>query len=921
MTGIRDCHDYTGSWLNNLTFNVTNNMTVFYSTVPADGRYKSPRSGKYPASHSKNLSRNNNGSSEHISKNSGSSRPSRSVGNQPRVAFDIPEFLQEKQVDKNKGQSPVVQRRLGDPDPVILQQGSTSPKRGLLIPQSELEVPDFLCNSHPNGRVSFSSNDSDVKAIKVSQNRPSGIHRSKPVVTRTPGNLRTTYATKGLNTSQEQMNIESDSKRHENAAQGSSSNATWRTSSPPKARGTFVIGNDSLTSQSMQSLHSRSTTKLNESNHRHDVKPDIAPDLVDDFGTFTLQRKYKKRQVNKTNLSPEEKFAPGVTGKYAVKQHVATTKLSPKENFAPGINGKYAVKQEIAKSKLSPEERLAPGVTRNTEFTIKPQFAARNRRNGEESNREVQLENGNQWSLTDTDSMQSASSLSFTDFTSPSSSAHRNFPLNQMENHLQPENATRVNGSIHQHQGYESPDSALGYYADSSFANQDSSIDEGKKISRKNSLQAHLRHRVQEYERMKQENPRQNLHVRYDSDSTTISDQSLFGEGMSSVTRFSASSIGHINNIQDYLLLKIFSYLSSLELCKVSGVCRRWQSLAWDPILWNIIEITHYEESDINRILRNLLATLAMSTQGYCLMVHCVKLNGSELVSDKGLGYIARYCIDLEELEISGCCCVTSKGLQDVLLNCHNLYHLNLSGCTCVNSICVPNTNGYSMGDHGSFLKLRHLDLSDCVAFDDFGLRTIGLSCGLLESLYLRRCSRITDVGMKHVASHCHHLKELSTSDCFKIRDFSLKEIARNIPGLKYLSVAKCSVSDTGIKYLGRHCVRLKYLNVRGCEAITDVGIAFVVQNCLKLRSLDIGKCDITDSVMNTIGIHCPQLKKLSIRGCDKVSDNGIKSIAAQCCHLQYFNVQECNVSFESFTFIRQHCRNCIIEHTCPAFF
>lgn len=329
----------------------------------------------------------------------------------------------------------------------------------------------------------------------------------------------------------------------------------------------------------------------------------------------------------------------------------------------------------------------------------------------------------------------------------------------------------------------------------------------------------------------------------------------------------------------------------------------------------------NYKESDINRIIRNVLGILAQSTQGYCLTVHEVKLTGCELVSDKALGSIAKYCIDLEKLDLDGCCCVTSRGLQDLLLNCHNLTHLNLSGCTCVNSISMPNANGFSLENNGAFLKLRHLDLSDCVAFDDFGLRTLGLICGLLETLYLRRCSRVTDVGIKHIASHCHHLKELSTSDCFKVRDFSLKEIGKNAPGLKYLSVAKCPVSDTGIKYIGRHCVRLKYLNIRGCEAITDNGVAYVVQNCLKLRSIDIGKCDVTDSILHTIGIHCPQLKKLSIRGCTKLSDEGIKSIATQCCNLQYLNVQECNLSYETFAYIRQHCRNSIIEHTCPAFF
>ena len=153
------------------------------------------------------------------------------------------------------------------------------------------------------------------------------------------------------------------------------------------------------------------------------------------------------------------------------------------------------------------------------------------------------------------------------------------------------------------------------------------------------------------------------------------------------------------------------------------------------------------------------------------------------------------------------------------------------------------------------------------------------------------------------------------------MRDFSLKEVAKNCPSLKYLSVAKCPITDTAMKYIGKHCVKLKYLNIRGCEAVSDIGMTHIVQNCLKLRSLDAGKCDITDNGLQMIGIHCPQLKKLSIRGCDRITNTGVRTIAAQCCSVQYLNLQECNLSYETFMYIREHCKNCVIEHTCPAFF
>ena len=535
--------------------------------------------------------------------------------------------------------------------------------------------------------------------------------------------------------------------------------------------------------------------------------------------------------------------------------------------------------------------------------------------------------------LSDSDSMKSTSSHSFTDPLPPGVLKNKFSPSvrdhTQLLKDLNLRDRAPNNGyysaSRDSLSGPEEMEPSLPHrYSDwdTSMGYVDSSIEEGNKkvtCKRKNSLQAQLRSRIRHMEISNQDYQR----PRYDSDSTTVSDPSVFDDTpLFTVARRAGARMQSLNDLPDDILLRIFSFLSNMELCNASGVCQKWQELCWDPLLWESIEILNYQDSDINKVLRNLLTKLARSTDGrYCLMVRSLKLNGCELLADKGLGFVARYCIDLEELQISNCCCVTGKGLQDILRNCQSLRFLDASGVSCITSIGAPTTNGFAGNDYGSFLQLRHLDISDCVAFDDLGLRHVALSCGLLENLYLRRCNRVSDVGVKHVASRCPHLREVSLSDCLKVRDFSLRELAKNAANLKYLSVAKCPITDSGIKQIGKHCARLKYLNLRGCEGVTDISISHVAQNCLKLRSFDAGKCNITDSGLHTIGVHCPQLRKLSIKGCDQVSDAGVQSIAAQCCSLQYLNVQECNLGYETFVFIREHCKNCIIEHTCPAFF
>ena len=129
------------------------------------------------------------------------------------------------------------------------------------------------------------------------------------------------------------------------------------------------------------------------------------------------------------------------------------------------------------------------------------------------------------------------------------------------------------------------------------------------------------------------------------------------------------------------------------------------------------------------------------------------------------------------------------------------------------------------------------------------------------------------------VSAYCFVLRELSISDCDQISDVSLLELARLGPKLRYLSAAKCHrITDRGVSAVAKHCYKLRYLNVRGCEAVSDRSLETLARNCNKLRSLDIGKCDVTDSGLIQIAEKIPSLRKLSVRGCEMISDVGVEA-------------------------------------------
>lgn len=393
------------------------------------------------------------------------------------------------------------------------------------------------------------------------------------------------------------------------------------------------------------------------------------------------------------------------------------------------------------------------------------------------------------------------------------------------------------------------------------------------------------------------------------------------------------------DRLPDDLLLRVLGFLASDELCCCARVCRRWYFLAWEPQLWTSVVLAS-ERLPVDHGLRTLFRLLSRDTPGVCSAVERVCLSGCVRLSDGGLTAVARRCPQLRTLEVRGCTQVTDVGVSEVVSRCLNLDRLDLTGCFQVTSVrfrpAVP-AGGVALsecpgrGESDSSLSgrgvprqlyLQYVDLTDCQALEDAGVKALARGCPQLTHLFLRRCLRITDTAVKSVASYCVMLRELSISDCLQVTDFGLYELAKLGPHLRYLSVAKCErVSDAGLKQVCRHCYRLRYLNARGCEAVSDATLEVLARSCPRLRALDVGKCEVGDRGLACLARHCPNLRKLSLKSCDLVTDRGLQALAYFCRGLQQLSLQDCSmVTLDGYRTVRKLCRRCIIEHTNPGF-
>uniref|UniRef100_A0A182P5S2 F-box domain-containing protein n=1 Tax=Anopheles epiroticus TaxID=199890 RepID=A0A182P5S2_9DIPT len=370
------------------------------------------------------------------------------------------------------------------------------------------------------------------------------------------------------------------------------------------------------------------------------------------------------------------------------------------------------------------------------------------------------------------------------------------------------------------------------------------------------------------------------------------------------------------DRIPDELMVHIFEWLDSSELCNIARVCRRFESVIWNPALWKIIKIKG-EENSGDRAIKTILRRLCGQTRnGACPGVERVLLADGCRLTDRGLQLLSRRCPEITHLQIQNSVTITNQALSDLVTKCTNLQHLDITGCAQIT--CININPGLEPPRR---LLLQYLDLTDCASICDAGIKVIARNCPLLVYLYLRRCMQVTDAGLKFIPNFCIALRELSVSDCTSVTDFGLYELAKLGATLRYLSVAKCDqVSDAGLKVIARRCYKLRYLNARGCEAVSDDSINVLARSCPRLRALDIGKCDVSDAGLRALAESCPNLKKLSLRNCDMITDRGIQCIAYYCRGLQQLNIQDCQISIEGYRAVKKYCKRCIIEHTNPGF-
>lgn len=97
---------------------------------------------------------------------------------------------------------------------------------------------------------------------------------------------------------------------------------------------------------------------------------------------------------------------------------------------------------------------------------------------------------------------------------------------------------------------------------------------------------------------------------------------------------------------------------------------------------------------------------------------------------------------------------------------------------------------------------------------------------------------------------------------------FDHKYLSGGARALIKITLSECKlITDKGVKRIGK-LKNLKFLSLSGCHYVTDKGACHVLNKCKNLEVIDLSGTKITTKTIDHIYSDCPNLKKLSARGC-----------------------------------------------------
>ncbi|KAA8647311.1 hypothetical protein EYZ11_009802 [Aspergillus tanneri] len=347
--------------------------------------------------------------------------------------------------------------------------------------------------------------------------------------------------------------------------------------------------------------------------------------------------------------------------------------------------------------------------------------------------------------------------------------------------------------------------------------------------------------------------------------------------------------------LPDSVLLKVFNYLELHHLFRIRAV-----SLHWSEILSTSAELLHYLDLNIyNRcitddVLIKIICPFVGSRPRYVDISNCFH------ITDEGFNKLVVTCgPNVIAWKMKSVWDVTASAILEMASKANGLQEVDLSNCRKVGDTLLARIVGWLVpGQHKPTEDMGKTGKAVLRPTMQTAAGTV-YGCPELKRLTLSYCKHVTDRSMHHIASHAaSRIEEMDLTRCTTITDQGFQFWGNTqFTNLRKLCLADCTyLTDQAIVYLTNAAKQLQELDLSFCCALSDTATEVLALQCSQLTRLNMSFCGsaISDPSLRSIGLHLLHLKRLSVRGCVRVTGAGVEAVADGCTHLESFDVSQC---------------------------
>lgn len=144
-----------------------------------------------------------------------------------------------------------------------------------------------------------------------------------------------------------------------------------------------------------------------------------------------------------------------------------------------------------------------------------------------------------------------------------------------------------------------------------------------------------------------------------------------------------------------------------------------------------------------------------------------------------------------------------------------------------------------------------------------------------LEIRYSKRNRSITDQHVRDIADNSPNLRAFALENCVGVTSASLTHLVQHCTQLEEFEISinyddrylhDDIVTDALIDEIGQHCRNLKKLTIKFQGNVSVEAISRLVLNCTQLESLNLPGMNASSVVFTAIATHLPRLKELDLR-------------------------------------------------------